>query len=116
MADSTTTVASLRRAVEAFVAARDWQIYHTPKNLAMSVAIEAAEILEHFQWFDADESAARMQDPVRRAAVADEMADVAIYLLSLANSVDIDLSDAVLAKLARNEGRFPADQVRGRPG
>jgi NTP pyrophosphatase (non-canonical NTP hydrolase) len=116
MADSAATVAELRTAVASFVAARDWEIFHTPKNLAMSVAIEAAEILEHFQWYGPEEAAARMADPAVHAAVAEEVADVLIYLLSLANAINLDVSDAVLAKLARNEGRFPIERVRGRLG
>ncbi len=116
MLDNRTTVGELRGAVAAFVDARDWQRYHTPKNLAMSVAIEAAEILEHFQWYTVEESAQRVQEPEIHAEVGDEMADVLIYLLSLANSMELDLSQAVYAKLARNEVRFPVEKVRGRLG
>lgn len=116
MSDSTTTVGTLRSAVAAFVDAREWGGYHTPKNLAMSVAIEAAEIMEHFQWYGIEEAAQRVRDPAEQAAVGDEMADVLIYLLSLANAIELDLSAAVLAKLARNEGRFPVSSVRGRLG
>jgi NTP pyrophosphatase (non-canonical NTP hydrolase) len=114
-ADDATTVGGLRAAVAAFVAERDWEQFHTPKNLAMSIAIEAAEIMEHFQWYGLDESAARLaQDPAERTAVADELADVVIYCLSLANAAGIDVSAAVLAKLDRNQERFPAERVRGR--
>jgi NTP pyrophosphatase (non-canonical NTP hydrolase) len=116
MTDATTTVGSLRSDVREFVAERDWERFHTPKNLAMSIAIEAAEILEHFQWFDVAESAERVANAEIRAEVGDEMADVAIYLLSLANSMELDLSAAVRAKLARNEVRFPVERVRGRLG
>lgn len=115
--DGATTVGDLRAAVAAFVAERDWEQYHTPKNLAMSIAIEAAEIMEHFQWYGLEESAARLaQDDAERAEVADELADVLIYCLSFANATGIDLSAAVLAKLERNQGRFPAARVRGRLG
>ena len=112
--DEQTTVADLRTAVHHFVAARDWYQFHTPKNLAMSIAIEAAELMEHFQWSSLEESAARMEDEAARAIVADELADVLIYCLSFANSSGIDVSAAIRTKLARNEGRFPVDQVRGR--
>ncbi len=114
--DVGTTVADLRLAVRDFVAARDWEQYHTPKNLAMSIAIEAAEIMEHFQWYTHAEVAARMQDDGQRAEVADELADVVIYCLSFANSLDIDVTHAVLRKLERNETRFPVERVRGRLG
>lgn len=114
--DDTTTVGTLRAAVDAFVAERDWYVYHTPKNLAMSIAIEAAEIMEHFQWHDAAASADRLNDPEVRAEVADELADVLIYCLSFANTTGIDVSQAILAKLERNQGRFPVERVRGRLG
>ncbi len=116
MLDTTTTVGALRAAVDRFVAARDWYAYHTPKNLAMSIAIESAELMEHFQWYDLEESAARLADPAARTAAADELADIVIYCLSLANSTGMDVSAAVLAKLERNESRFPVDHVRGRLG
>ncbi len=112
--DEQVTVGALRVAVDTFVGARDWYQFHTPKNLAMSIAIEAAEIMEHFQWLTVEESSALMRDPKQRAEVADELADVLIYCLSLANSTGIDISEAIQAKLARNEKRFPVEEVRGR--
>jgi NTP pyrophosphatase (non-canonical NTP hydrolase) len=90
-----------------FVAARSWEQYHTPKNLAMAIGIEAAELMEHFQWLTVEESWQLIQDPNQRAEVADELADVIIYCLSFANQADMDMSDAVLAKMRRNEHRFP---------
>jgi NTP pyrophosphatase (non-canonical NTP hydrolase) len=116
MNDEQTTVDALKEAVDTFVAPRQWYDFHSPKNLAMSIAIEAAEIMEHFQWYTAQESIDRMTDPELRAEVADEVADVLIYCLSLANVTQIDISDAIIAKLARNEARFPIDRVRGRLG
>jgi dCTP diphosphatase len=112
--DDHTTLADLRRRIAEFVAARDWEQFHTPKNLSASIAIEAAELLEHFQWLTDEQAAAAMQDEEKLAAVADEMADVVIYALSLANALDVDVSEAVLDKLERNERRFPADEWRGR--
>src|SRR5262245_15438706 len=114
MSDQTATIAQLRQAVQSFVDDRDWRQFHTPKNLTMSLAIEAAELMEHFQWLDVGESVARARDPARRGNIADEMADVACYLLSLANALDIDLSDAILAKLVKNAGKYPANEFRGR--
>jgi len=114
--DHDTTVAALRSAVHQFVVERDWYQYHSPKNLAMSIAIEAAEIMEHFQWLSNEEAAARMGDPDQNAEVADELADVLIYCLSFANSTGIDLSQAILQKLTRNQGRFPIARVRGQLG
>jgi NTP pyrophosphatase (non-canonical NTP hydrolase) len=114
MPDETTTVEALRQAVADFVAARDWQPYHTPKNLSISIAIESAELMEHFQWLTPEASLAALEDPETRAAIADELADVVIYCLSMSNACGLDISDAVLAKLARNETRFPVDAFRGR--
>jgi NTP pyrophosphatase (non-canonical NTP hydrolase) len=114
--DQETTVGALRTAVHEFVAARDWYQYHSPKNLAMSIAIEAAEIMEHFQWISPAEAAVQMADDRTRAEVADELADVLIYCLSFANSTGIDVSEAVHKKLARNKDRFPVAVVRGRLG
>lgn len=105
--DTQTTVGSLREEVFDFVQERSWEQYHSPKSLAMSIAIEAAEIMEHFQWVSNEESLAMVLNEQARAQVADEMADVLIYCLALANQADIDISTAVKAKLERNRGRFP---------
>ncbi len=114
--DAETTMLDLRTLIADFVGARDWNGFHSPKNLAMSIAIEAAEIMEHFQWYSAEESAMRMADDGLRAEMADEVADVIIYCLSLANSTGIDISLAIRTKMARNQERFPVDRVRGQLG
>jgi dCTP diphosphatase len=112
--DAEITVGALRAGVAAFVDARDWQPFHGPKNLSMSIAIEAAELMERFQWLTTEEAQAAVQDADERAAVADELADIIIYCLSLSNALDLDISSAVLAKLQINEHRYPADEFRGR--
>jgi dCTP diphosphatase len=109
--DSVTTVQELRLAVKKFVDERSWGRYHTPKNLGISIAIEAAEIMEHFQWQSPQESSDLLSDPARRAEVADELADVLIYCLSLANQMDADISTVVLEKLVRNQDRFPIGRL-----
>jgi dCTP diphosphatase len=114
MTDADTTVEMLRARVRAFVAEREWEKYHTPKNLAMSLAIEAAELMEHFQWLDPAESRAVAQDAAAGAAVAEELADVLCYALSLANALGIDVSSSVIAKLEKNARKYPADRFRGR--
>ncbi len=114
MPDATTTVAELRRQLAEFVAAREWQRYHDAKNLAMAVAIEAAELMEHFQWVRSEEVAAVLANPQARAEIVDEVADVTCSLLSLANALNIDLSTAVAAKLAKNAAKYPAEHFRGR--
>ena len=105
--DTQTTIAELRAQIRHFVAARAWEEKHTAKDLAMSIAIEAAELMEHFQFRTDSEVIAALADPAVHFEVADELADVLIYCLSFANSVDIDVSDAIARKLARNEKRFP---------
>jgi NTP pyrophosphatase (non-canonical NTP hydrolase) len=114
MSDETTTVAELRGLVADFVAERQWQVFHAPKNLAMSLAIEAAELMEHFQWLSLEESRHVAHQTAKLAEVADELADVACYLLALANELGIDLSEAVRAKMLKNAAKYPADQFRGR--
>jgi NTP pyrophosphatase (non-canonical NTP hydrolase) len=114
MADASTTLAQLKDAVRQFVAERAWEPFHSPKNLVMGLAAEAAELMEPFLWLDLDASRRLTDDPARREAVADEMADVACYLLNLSNVLGIDLSDAIGAKLVKNAVKYPADQVRGR--
>jgi NTP pyrophosphatase (non-canonical NTP hydrolase) len=112
--DDHTTVGELRQAVATFVNARDWRPFHNAKNLSMSIAIEAAELMERFQWLTPDEALAAVGKPVERAAVADELADIVIYCLSLSNALDLDVSSAVLGKLQTNEHRYPAGEFRGR--
>ena len=112
--DAVTTVAELRAAMAQFVREREWEKFHSPKNLAMALAAEAAELMEHFLWVDNDESRAVLNDPARRGEVADEMADVAGVLFALCNALDIDLSEAVAAKMARNVLKYPVEKCRGR--
>jgi dCTP diphosphatase len=107
------TLADLRQCVADFVAARDWERFHLPRNLSVAIAIEAAELMEHFQWLTHEQASVAMQDEQKRAAVADELADVLIYGFSLANALGIDVSTVVLGKLARNEQRFPVEKWRG---
>lgn len=116
MSDTSTTLLQLRELVRSFVAERDWQQFHSPKNLSMALAIEAAELMEHFQWIDAERSRRVADDPAKREAVADELADVLCYVLALANELQIDLSDAVRVKMQKNRDKYPAEQYRGRYG
>ncbi|MBN2501643.1 MAG: nucleotide pyrophosphohydrolase [Anaerolineales bacterium] len=105
--DDKTTLADLRQAVSKFVAARDWEQFHSAKNLSMSIAIEAAELMEHFQWLTLRESLDYQANPDNRREIAEELADIMIYCLSFANQADIDISQAILGKLQKNETRFP---------
>jgi len=112
--DTQTTVGVLRQAVASFVNDRDWRPFHTPKNLSMSIAIEAAELMERFQWLTPEEAMTAVGESDERTAVADELADILIYCLSLSNALELDVSSAVLGKLQTNEHRYPADEFRGR--
>jgi NTP pyrophosphatase (non-canonical NTP hydrolase) len=114
--DDQITVAQLRQLVRAFVEARDWRQFHTPKNLSMSLAIEAAELMEHFQWLTPEESRDVAANSARLSDVADELADVVCYALALANELNLDLAAAVHAKMFKNEHKYPADEYRGRYG
>jgi len=116
MSDSDTTVGQLRTLIDDFVDRRDWHQFHAPKNLAMSLAIEAAELMEHFQWISAEESRTLPQQPERLAAVAEELADVLCYALAMANELGLDLATAIRQKMAKNEQKYPADEYRGRYG
>ena len=95
-----------------FARVRDWEQFHAPKSLAMSLAIEAAEVMEHFQWSTTEVAPAMA--PARRQAVAHELADVLIYLLRLSTVLDIDLATALREKIEINETRYPVAKARGR--
>jgi NTP pyrophosphatase (non-canonical NTP hydrolase) len=116
MNDSTTTVAQLRENIRQFVAERDWDQFHSPKNLAMALAVEAAELMEHFQWIDIAESRALAHDNEKLAAIGEELADVISYALALANSLEIDIASTHRDKMVKNASKYPADQFRGRFG
>ncbi|GAB3204520.1 nucleotide pyrophosphohydrolase [Nocardia tengchongensis] len=108
------TVEHLQQLVADFAARREWERFHTPKNLVMALTGEVGELSELFQWLTAEESSAVCQDEGRRERVEEEVADVFIYLLRLVDVLGIDLGAAVEAKLRKNEERYPAEVVRGR--
>ncbi len=112
--DSTTTVAELRKIVADFVAERDWSQFHTPKNVSMALAIEAAELMEHFQWLTTEASRDLADDPKKLAAVGEELADVIGYSFALANELGLDVSSTIRAKMVKNAKKYPADMYRGR--
>ena len=102
---------ALQQRLAAFAAAREWEQFHSPKNLAMALSVEAAELVEEFQWLTEEQSKAL--DPERRERVRLELADVFIYLLRLADRLDVDLLRAADDKIAQNERKYPAERVRG---
>jgi len=97
--------------IRAFARARDWERFHTPKNLAMALSVEVAELVELFQWLTPEESTTLADTSEGRAAIEDEIADVAIYLLRLADVTGLDVRSAVEAKIIRNESRFPPPEA-----
>ncbi len=112
--DERTTVSELKDLVQRFVRQRDWAQFHTPKNLSMGMAVEAAELMELFQWHDAAGSVALMRQPRARRAMQEELADVMIYCLAFANRAGIDVAGAVRAKLTKNRRKYPVRKYRGR--
>jgi NTP pyrophosphatase (non-canonical NTP hydrolase) len=114
--DSTTTVAELRQVLADFVADRDWSQFHSPKNVSMALAIEVAELMEHFQWLTTEASRKIAEDPAKLAAVREELADVVGYSFVLANELGIDVSSAMRAKMVKNRLKYPAEEFRGRYG
>ena len=111
--DEERTVASLRELVLRFRDARDWAQFHTPKDLAMGLGIEAAELAELFLWKQPDEIAAMLADARGKGRVADELADVLVYVLYLSSATGIDLSEALTAKMAKNAAKYPVEKARG---
>ncbi|WP_330460339.1 nucleotide pyrophosphohydrolase [Streptomyces sp. NBC_00820] len=106
-------LAGLQRRLAEFAAVRDWQPYHTPKNLVSALSVEASELLEIFQWLTPEQSARVMDDPGTAHRVTDEIADVLAYLLQLCEVLGVDPIAALSAKIDRNEHRFPAPGSEG---
>jgi len=114
LADRDCLVSTLKEEVNRFVAERDWEQFHSPKNLSMSIAIEAAELMEHFQWLTVPEARLLTRDPDKYDQVIQEVADIAIYILSLCHSLNIDLSEAISSKLKLNRKKYPMEEYWGK--
>ena len=112
MTDHPQDLAVLQRRLAEFAAARHWQPYHTPKNLVAALSVEAAELVEIFQWLTPEQSAAVMADPDTAHRVRDEVADVLAYLLQFCEVLGVDPLAALEAKIERNEARFPVPDPR----
>lgn len=113
MNDNQTTIAQLRTLVQQFVDERNWGQFHSPKNLSMSLAIEAGELMEHFQWLEGEASRKLADDPAAAAAAGEELADVLCYALALANSLGLDVSDCIERKMVKNAQKYPAKKFWG---
>lgn len=105
------SIRDLTTRINAFRDSRDWRQFHNPKDMAVSISIESAELLEQFQWKNAKECETHLQE--NREAVADEMADVAIYLFELADLLEMDLGKEMLRKLDKNAVKYPIEKARG---
>ena len=114
MSDQSTTVAELRERMRQFVAERDWEQFHSPKNLVMGLSCEVAELMEHFLWMDNETSRRVLDDPANREPIADELADVTLYILCLCNTLGLDLSECVAAKLIKTGKKYPVERIKGR--
>lgn len=114
MNDDTTTITQLKQLMDDFVAEREWQPFHNPKNLSASIAIEAAELMEHFQWLRTDQLDSVRDNPNLMEAIAEELSDVIAYALSFASTMDIDIASSLKAKMKKNALKYPADQFRGK--
>lgn len=114
MTDASTTTAELKARVLAFAREREWEQFHSPKNLSMALAAEAGELMEHFLWSTPEASHAVAAEPVKRTKIAEELADVVIYALEFANATQLDLAAAIEAKMQANAQKYPVEKARGR--
>lgn len=114
LTDSTTRISELKERVLAFVHERDWEQFHSPKNLSMALAAETAELMEHFLWATPEESKSVAKDPAKRSKIAEELADVVIYALEFANSTGLDIAASIESKIAANARKYPVEKARGR--
>ena len=114
MSDANDSLAALKQTMQAFVDERQWRPFHDPKNLSMAIATEAAELMEHFRWLTNEESRAIIASESDMQEVRDELADIMCFVLSFANSLNIDIASAIRSKLVKNAEKYPADRFQGR--
>ncbi len=114
MTDPTTTIQALKDMTRQFITERDWHQFHSPKNLAMSLSVEAAELMEHFLWMENADSREIINDPARMTQVGEELADITCNVLCLCNALGLDLSRVFEAKMSKNVLKYPAEKYRGR--
>jgi NTP pyrophosphatase (non-canonical NTP hydrolase) len=113
MNDKNCNIEDLRKKMVEFIKERKWEKFHNPKNVSMSIAIEAAELMEHFQWNNFEEVEEFKNDPKKMEEIRDELADIFTYILSFSNSMDIDLTDAVIQKMKKNRLKYPSEKFQG---
>jgi NTP pyrophosphatase (non-canonical NTP hydrolase) len=114
LTDSTVSIAELKSRILAFARERDWEQFHSPKNLSMALSAEAAELMEHFLWASPEQSRDIARDSSKRPKIAEELADVVIYALEFANSTGLDVAGAIEDKMSANARKYPVEKARGR--
>ncbi len=112
--DSATTIDQIKQHILAFAREREWEQFHSPKNLSMALAAESGELMEHFLWSTPEQSHAVAKDSVKRGKIADELADVVIYALEFANATGLDVAAAIEAKMKANAQKYPVEKAKGR--
>ena len=114
MSDKQTTLNEIKELIDSFADERDWQQFHSPKNLSMSISIEAAELMELFQWLSLEDAKKVMESGKSRENAIDEIADVLIYAFAFCIRNNIDISDAIRQKMKKNIKKYPKDRYKGR--
>jgi len=112
--DSSTSVEDLKQRILAFAKERDWEQFHSPKNLSMAIAAEAAELMEHFLWTDSVHSIDKCQDPQKRQKIAEELADILIFSMEFANVAGMDIQSIISEKMEANARKYPVEKAKGR--
>lgn len=106
-------IEKLTEHIEDFAKARDWEQFHTIKNLAMALSVESSELVEIFQWLSAEEAERIDEDPVKLSRVREELADIFVYLLKISGKLNIDLEEATFEKMAKNAEKYPVERSKG---
>lgn len=112
--DQEITLQKVKDAIQSFASERDWEQFHTPKNLSMAIAAEAAELMEHFLWHDGQQSFDALDNPKKQQAIAEELADIIIYALEFANITQLDVATIIQAKMKANAEKYPVEKAKGR--
>jgi dCTP diphosphatase len=112
--DDVVNLGELKQQVLSFARERDWEKFHSPKNLSMALAAEAAELMEHFLWIDSEASRATLSKKRLRSAIEEELADIVIYALEFANQTGVDMTAAIESKLKQNAIKYPVEKSKGR--
>lgn len=115
MKKSEITLQEIKVRIKQFIKERDWEQFHSPKNISMSISIEAAELMEHFQWLTIEQSKKLLNDKKKREEIEDELADIAIYIIDFCNLFNIDIEKSIVRKLGKSAMKYPVHIVKGRP-